>query len=103
MARIRKDGTILLNDVQMATYEELLTKRNKSGIVNASIVAGYKQNVIKSIVKHGAMRWTGKNGDQLKAVAKAVVIPQPTPIPRTSDEMDMSMVSAPAEGQRIAA
>jgi len=55
MARIRGDGTILLNALQMATYKELLEKA-VDGVIHRDVAATYKQNVIGSLVKHGVIK-----------------------------------------------
>ncbi len=97
MARIRKDGTILLNDVQFATYQELQTKAI-DGVIHRDVIATYKANVIRGIAKHGAMKTFGKANaaglQHYKLVASAVVILQPAPIPRSEAVTEVALKHA---------
>jgi hypothetical protein len=92
MARIRKDGTILLNEIQFATYTDLLTHRDENGVIPTDVVASYKQNVIKGIVKHGALEWFRKTN--LRAPKNPVnVIEQPAPVSRSVAEEPMQLAA----------
>jgi hypothetical protein len=91
MARIRKDGTILLNDVQMATFQEIRTKADDNGVIHADIIAEYKSNVIRGIAKHGAMKLF--RGKHYKIVADAVVILQPVPTPRAERSVETQLAA----------
>ena len=61
MARRMADGTVKLNEIQTLTYRELVAAANKQGLIPASVVAGYKANVIRGITKWGALS-TQTNG-----------------------------------------
>jgi hypothetical protein len=87
---MRKDGTVLLNDIQFATYNALLEMRDSKGIIPADAVSVYKANVIKGIVKYRALEWF--QGNKLRVPVKNAppVILMPEPIVRGfSDEAEM--------------
>jgi hypothetical protein len=84
MARIRNDGTILLNGLQMATFQELKNQATPDGVISRDVAAGYKLNVINSLVRHGAIKEFRKF--HYKLVANAVVIDEPVRKSRTANE-----------------
>lgn len=95
MARIRKDGTILLNALQFATFEELKV-RALGDIILRNDISLYKANVIRGIAKHGAIKRFGRakfdGSTDYRLVRDAVVILQPAPTPRTmvADEIALA-------------
>ncbi len=105
MARIRIDGTILLNSLQMATFLELKSKA-VDGVIHRDVLAGYKANVVRGIAKHGAMKAVGHcNRDGLKSyklMPEAVVIEQPASKPRITVAYNDGVYTLPnaSEGAR---
>jgi len=95
MARMRKDGTVLLNAIQFATYTDLLTHRDDKGIIPAAIVSSYKQNVVRGIVKYGALEWFRSTA--LRAPKTSVtVIEQPEAVsraPAADTEIEYAMAA----------
>jgi len=48
--------TILLNDLQIATLDELKAYADPDGMIRGEAVAYYKQNVIGALLRHGAIK-----------------------------------------------
>jgi hypothetical protein len=79
---MRKDGTVLLNDIQFGTYEALLKQRDSKGIIPAAVIEGYKANVIKGIVKYRALEWFQGNKLRMPVKNAPTVILMPEPVVR---------------------
>jgi hypothetical protein len=48
--------TVLLNELQLGTYNELVSKADEHGVVRDEVVASYKQNVINALIRRDVIR-----------------------------------------------
>jgi hypothetical protein len=79
---MRKDGTVLLNDIQFATYNALLEMRDSKGIIPADAVSVYKANVIKGILKYRALERFQGNKLRVPVKNPPTVMLMPEPVAR---------------------
>lgn len=89
---VKLASPVLLNEVQLATYNELKRKAVDS-VIQGNIVAEYKQNVISALVSRGVIKLF--RGKHYKVTGMIVALKPPT-VHRQPKVITPTETSAPA-------
>jgi hypothetical protein len=88
--------TVLLNEIQMATFK-VLRKKAVDGVIHSDFAATFKQNVINALVRHGAIKPThGKHyrfTDVLIARKPEHVARTPKTVDVVADDTEMQIAA----------